>query len=211
MPFQIFMFATIIITILMTHESVEAIRDKPRTNTTNPTNQTRFKPPIKPPSPTNKTTNQSNPQVGAPLVPSNNNNTRPQVPVTAPIDDAVNDNVGEAVVPKKTISKTQFVKLKNYDDDNNDEAEEEMVEIDMGNNETYEEENEEEETIPKENKSIKNKIRKKVKQVTNENTLLGQLLNNQAFMTGIKSGTGVFGSLFAICMMFMVLKFIKTL
>lgn len=205
---QLFMFAIIITILLMTNETVDAIREKTRTNTT--TNQTRFKPPIKPPSP-NKTNNTTNPQVGNPIPPANNNNSRPQATPIVVVDDAVNDNVGEAVVPIKTRTKTQFVKLKNYDDDSGvegEEGDEEMVEIDINNTEMYEEE---EETIPKENKNITHKIRKKVKQVTSENTLLGQLLNNQAFMTGIKSGTGVFGTLFAVCLMFMMMKFMKSM
>ena len=117
--------------------------------------------------------------------------------------------VGEAIrKPSRTKTKDHFIKLKNYDD-NDDDDDEEMVEIEM--NESDYNETEETEVVNRPKKTLTRKIKSKFKEVTNENTLLGTLIQNPTFMTAMRAGAGGFTTLAGICMMFVMLKFMKTL
>lgn len=187
--------------------NVEAVRDKPIT----PPSNGRQKPIIQPqktplPSQNNDAVD---PQVGVP-VPTKSANVKEAseystADATTPTLDPSDYPVGEAIKKTKTRIKDNFIKLKNYDDDNfSNESidEEEMIEIDV---------NETEDITPKPKKTITRKIKSKFKEVTNENSLLGFLLQNGTFMTAMKAGSAGFGTLFSICMMFVILKLIKTI
>lgn len=78
-----------------------------------------------------------------------------------------------------------------------------------------EEEEEEVKVKPTKTKTVSKRIKKgfsKVKdRFISDDTFLGNLLNNPTFMTSIKSGAGLFGTLMSVCLMIILMKFIKTM
>lgn len=126
----------------------------------------------------------------------------PTIESNEPAETEQNDDVGFAVSKTKTISKESFIKLPAEETDD-----EEMVEIDITDNETQNEE----ELAPVPKQTITRKIKKKFKEATNENSLLGHLLENGTFMTAMKAGAGGFSTLASLCLFFLILKFIKTM
>ena len=84
-----------------------------------------------------------------------------------------------------------------------------MISIEM--NESDENETEEAEIVHHPKKTLTRKIKSKFEEATNENSMLGMMLQNGAFMTAMKAGGAGFGTLASFCMMFVMLKFVKTL
>lgn len=220
-----FIQSTLIICFIISNyymTNIEAVREKPPI--TNPSNGRQKPPIIRPPSPKtqvpspNQKNDESAMQIGTPVATHSENikeatERTPSISKTARVDSTVT-YAGEAVKkPTKTKTKDNFIKLKNYDD-NESASEEEMVEIevnDSDDNETYNNETEETEVMQRPKKTITRKIKSKFKEATNENSILGQLLSNQNFMKATKSGAGIFGTLFGVCMIFVLMKMMKSI
>lgn len=211
-----FFFSSLIISFILYSSYMitptDCIRDKPPT--VPPTNgrekPTDIQKTLIPPPPKN---DGSNLQIGTPVPPPSQPVVLPfegtAQPSKTPAADSSDYYTGEAIrVPTKTKTKDKFVRLKNYDDDDNETDDDEgMYEIEISDdNETQEIE-----PTPKPKKTIIKKIKSKFKEATNENSLLGMLLQNGTFMSSMRAGGATFGTLFSVCMMFVILKAIKTL
>lgn len=180
----------IIIAILMTN--TEAVREKP-----NVTQVPRIKPP-KPPSP-------------------KKDNSTPVPLQTAVIELPTEEDDNNQIEQSKKATKTRtihnfkkYTRVPTYDAENytesDNETEQEMTEIVINETDT-----EETPAMRPPKKTIKTRIKKVKDKLLDDDSVLGKLLNNENFMTALKGGTGVFGTLFGVCMMLLMMKMIKTM
>ena len=156
------------------------------------------------------------PRIKPPKPPSPKKDNSTPVPLqTAVIELPTEEDDNNQIEQSKKVTKTRtihnfkkYTRVPNYDAENytesDNETEQEMTEIVINETDT-----EETPAMRPPKKTIKTRIKKVKDKLLDDDSVLGKLLNNENFMTALKGGTGVFGTLFGVCMMLLMMKMIK--
>jgi len=118
------------------------------------------------------------------------------------------EEVGEKIIikpgeAKKSIFDNEsnyYIPIKTKDDDpfEDNESNESLTDVALSPSQNNESDDEEQ---PKATKTKDN--------IFGDDAPIGKLLNNNALMMSVKSGTGVFGSLFGICLLIIFMHYVK--